>query len=371
MRVAIVSLLFNQWLLLVGRAFATEGFEVLMITTIDPLVGDADHEDTMKRYKGFPNTSLLPIEFANPMHSDLLICGFRPGWSHRMQLLYDPWLQKTNDLALVYSNAKGEAAFRMATELKILSRWPSLFRTSRFTTDDFHPQSSVFSLFARGSYFGATFRQPALCDEALLGLLLSPFDPMAPRQHFAAFIGSYQPASRSRVVDTLVSEFQQHPDVVLLDGGSQLVSGFGKKTVFWHLSEIPDQPLRLDFRDYLYVLEQTDFSFCLPGYVGTTNRTVEALCRGSIPVLPYEERRRYDLPLQDGKNCIFVKSSRWVDSFRRIKSLEDSQILKIRKEVAILRNSFLDWTHLAQTIRTKFLGTTIAERSPRTDQGRQ
>jgi hypothetical protein len=42
----VLRLLFDQWLLLVSRAFADAGSEVIIITTIDPMVGDADYEDT-------------------------------------------------------------------------------------------------------------------------------------------------------------------------------------------------------------------------------------------------------------------------------------------------------------------------------------
>jgi hypothetical protein len=183
--------------LLVSRAFADAGADVLMITNIDPLVGDADHEDVMKSYKGFPNTYLLPIESAKPAHTDLVICGFRPAWSDRMPVLYDPWLEKSDKLALVYKNAKGEAPLRLTTEVKMLSRWPSLFRTSRFTTDDFPPHSSLFSLFARGTYFGLTLRQWALCDESLREPLMRSFDPMAPRQHILLSIVRFRYSSDS------------------------------------------------------------------------------------------------------------------------------------------------------------------------------
>ena len=61
MRVVVLSLLMDQWLLMASRTFAMRGHEVLIVTNPHPYLGDSDHEDALVRFHGFPNTQLISI----------------------------------------------------------------------------------------------------------------------------------------------------------------------------------------------------------------------------------------------------------------------------------------------------------------------
>jgi hypothetical protein len=61
-------------------------------------------------------------------------------------------------------------------------------------------------------------------------------------------------------------------------------------------------PRGIEPMDYVQVLSDMDFCLSPPGWDWYTHRTVEALVRGSIPVI--EDPQVYGLDLADGENCI-------------------------------------------------------------------
>jgi exostosin family protein len=344
----------DQWLLMVCRTFAMRGHEVLIVTNPNPHVGDSDHEDVLVRFRGFPNTRLLPIESTIPEPCDLLICGFKPSWTFRKGTVYPGWLRVAARVSLVYRNAHHSWFRRVLSEFKAIAQCPLLLKTSAFTTDDFPPSSSLFQLKARGSYFGPAPRQKALCEPATLELLLKPYDVSSRRAYLASFVGARNSGGRSEIIDGLEREFSRNLDLrVEREWPNALDEELDQPTVFWHVTS-PEYPTRVPFDVYAKILEKSYFCFCLPGFVGTCNRTLEAIYRGAIPAISSAEKARYDIPLVDNVNCILVRNDSWDQAYRRIRTMDPTQMSRMRQRLASDAGIWLDWPTLEQRLISKF-----------------
>jgi len=353
MRVIVLSLLMDQWLLMATRTFAMCGHEVLIVTNPEPHLGDSDHEDALVRFRGFPNTRLLPIDTTTAEVCDLLICGFKPSWTLRTRTVYRGWLRSAARVSLVYRNAHHSWLRRVFAEFKAVAECPLLLKTSAFSTEDFPPGFSLFRLRARGSYFGPTPRQKALCDPATLERLLKPYNVSSKRAYLASFMGSRSPVRRSEIIDRLEHEFLKDR---VLNVAKQWRSGpdvsLDHPTIFWHVST-PENPARVPFDSYVQILDESYFCFCLPGFTGTCNRTLEAIYRGAIPAISSTEKDRYDIPLVDNENCILVRKDRWDEAYRRIRTMGPIQIRRMRERLKNDTRIWLEWSKLEQRLIDK------------------
>jgi hypothetical protein len=98
-------------------------------------------------------------------------------------------------------------------------------------------------------------------------------------------------------------------------------------------------PRGIEPMDYVQVLSDMDFCLSPPGWDWYTHRTVEALVRGSIPVI--EDPQVYGLDLADGENCIVAEPHDWGAAVRRVMELTEANILRLRQNVMALRQERL------------------------------
>jgi hypothetical protein len=120
------------------------------------------------------------------------------------------------------------------------------------------------------------------------------------------------------------------------------------KRMFW--CEYSDaEPGGLTPVQFVQTLTQSDFTLCPRGYSLVTHRPLEALLRGSIPVLDAGELDLYGVDLVDGRNCIAVGEAGWPAAVERIKALRDDEVAAMRRHVHAMRDS-LDYAHLARGI---------------------
>gem|GEM_PF-3087369 len=141
----------------------------------------------------------------------------------------------------------------------------------------------------------------------------APWDPERFRPFRASFLGCLDPPSRRGFLP-------------------QLRPLFRSEDMFWH--EYSDRSgSGVSARRYLRILEDSDFALCPPGYSLVTHRPLEALLKGSIPVLNASETGLYGIDLQDGKNCIAVRRNDWVDAVQRIRKMDTSDVLSLRRNI--------------------------------------
>jgi hypothetical protein len=170
------------------------------------------------------------------------------------------------------------------------------------------------------------------------------WNPDARRPILANFLGSRDPEIRKRALDSVRALFQPG------DGSARSV-GSGK-SMRWH--EYSDAaPTGLDPREFITVLSDSDFTLCPRGYSLVTHRPIEALLRGSIPVVSEDELDLYGVELKDGENCVSVRDGSWRETVERLARMEESEIRRIRANIAAMFGEFLAYPAMAKRIRAR------------------
>jgi hypothetical protein len=95
---------------------------------------------------------------------------------------------------------------------------------------------------------------------------------------------------------------------------------------------------------YFDSLRNSNFTFCLP-VTYWTPRTFESIACCSMPIMEEDYMHSYDIPFQDGVNCISLgknsRSCKWTKALNRILQFTEKKILDIRYNIYNLRNTHL------------------------------
>jgi hypothetical protein len=111
---------------------------------------------------------------------------------------------------------------------------------------------------------------------------------------------------------------------------------------------------------YLAALREMDFCICPAGWGGNwTQRVIESLCRGSIPIL--QDRHLYGLDLRDSVNCITVRDHDWYGSVMRALQLPLHKVQEIRRNVLDLRNTLLVPPVASHRFCGQFFGSALGQ----------
>lgn len=156
-----------------------------------------------------------------------------------------------------------------------------------------------------------------------------------PRPFRANFVGSRDPATRGRILDIVEPSF------------SVGAAGEGRQGMVWRAYS-DAQPAALSAKDFLRVLTDSDFTLSPPGFSLVTHRPVEALLRGSIPVLNAQELGLYDVGLADGVNCIAVPPNGWRAAMQRIVDMGAPEIAQMRRNILAMVPHRVAYPALAQ-----------------------
>jgi hypothetical protein len=170
------------------------------------------------------------------------------------------------------------------------------------------------------------------------------WDPDAPRGILANFLGSQDPGARKAVLDSVRSLFQP--------GGMATLPADGARRMFWH--EYTDAaPVGLPPREFVRLLTDSDFTLCPRGYSLVTHRPIEALLRGSVPVLAAGELDLYGIELVHGENCIAVPDDRWRQTIRGLAAMHASEVVRMRRNAAAMFEIALAYEALARRLRAR------------------
>jgi hypothetical protein len=170
------------------------------------------------------------------------------------------------------------------------------------------------------------------------------WDPGIRRPILANFLGSQDPEFRKRVLDSVRSFFQP-------EGGSSSTLA-SHKSMRWH--EYSDAAaIGLDPAEFVRVLSDSDFTLCPRGYSRVTHRPIEAMLRGSIPVLSVDELDLYGIALKDGENCIAVQGGRWREAVEGLACVREAEIARMRTNIHAMFDEFLNYPAMAKRIRAR------------------
>jgi hypothetical protein len=166
----------------------------------------------------------------------------------------------------------------------------------------------------------------------------------AQRPILVNFIGCRDPDSRGHVLDRVCSYFPS------ANAGAGLAT---PKPMYWH--EYPDSaPVGLDPREFVAVLTRSDFTLCPRGYSLVTHRPIEALLRGSIPIVAANELDLYAVELEDGVNCIAVADDNWSGAIERIAGIGPTEVVGMRTNIHAMFDRHLAYDVLAAKMRASF-----------------
>jgi hypothetical protein len=227
--------------------------------------------------------------------------------------------------------------------LEIKALGGSLRRIDRVIyKDGIHRRADLFALQRRRQVVGFDAHSQFLHDAALFAAIHArDWQPEHNRPILASFLGCQDPAPRKRILDSVRHLF------LTPSGGA--VSPRPGKTMFWH--EYSDaSPIGLPPAEFVAMLARSDFSLCPRGYSLVTHRPIEAMLRGSIPVLSRDELDLYGLDLADGHNCIAVEPGRWAEAIERVAALSERKIKTMREAIVAMRDTVLDYPLLARDI---------------------
>ena len=120
----------------------------------------------------------------------------------------------------------------------------------------------------------------------------------------------------------------------------------------WH--EYSDAAaIGLDPAEFVKVLSDSDFTLCPRGYSRVTHRPIEAMLRGSIPVLSVDELDLYGIALKDGENCVAVRGGRWREAVEGLAHVREAEIVHMRTTIHAMFDEFLNYPAMAKRIRAR------------------
>jgi hypothetical protein len=174
------------------------------------------------------------------------------------------------------------------------------------------------------------------------------------QRHFRmGFLGNSQPPRRA---EQLAQCRRAMHEAGITVAGPELESSDSKKQAVWveYGGSGWSGPHGVHPTAYLRILTDMDFCISPPGWGWYTHRTVEAIVRGSVPILA--EPDVYNLDLRDGENCIVVNNGDWLAATRRALAVPQSEVVRLRSSVLALREKYLTPDAVAKSFCSQLLG---------------
>lgn len=326
----------------VSSALREQGHGV-SIWAVDPEFGKRELTKIQRRVLDLPGVELVAHDASQlPGTVDRLVVQTFP---RPADVLRD--LPKLAGRARVISLVSaGDRSRRWSDALRLQWRELSSLGTAvrkvdRVLYKDGHHATDLFGIFRRRDVVGFDVHSQFLTEprwrEAMHAL---DWVPDATRSCLVNFMGSRDPRERLAVLDQVRPRF-------LSASGDALVSASGKRMI-WH--EYSDaEPGGLTPAAFVDTLTQCDFTLCPRGYSLVTHRPIEALLRGSIPVLDEGELELYGLDLVDGRDCIAVGRAGWAAAMDRIAAIPEDEVVAMRRRIHEMRPA-LDYARIAAGI---------------------
>jgi hypothetical protein len=235
------------------------------------------------------------------------------------------------------------AVKQQGLEVRRLGRYAS--RIDRVLYKDGFYSRDLLGIFKSRRAVGFDAHSQFIHDEELFRAMHArDWDPKIRRPILANFLGSQDPEIRKRVLDSVRSFFQP------VGGSSPSLAS--NKTMRWH--EYSDAAaIGLDPSEFVRVLSDSDFTLCPRGYSVVTHRPIEAMLRGSIPVLSVDELDLYGIDLKDGENCIGVQAGRWREAVEGLARAGEPDITRMRTNIHAMFDEFLNYPAMAKRIRAR------------------
>jgi hypothetical protein len=204
-----------------------------------------------------------------------------------------------------------------------------VLRATRVVYVEGYRAIDLFGLLGTRRHLGIDVHSQYLLDPDLRNRMFAlDWEPGVRRPHRLNFMGSTSPELRERILGDVEASLTRRGASLArsLDEPGEIL-WFGAARVSW------DQ--------FSGVVAGCDFTLCPPGHVRVTHRVVEALVRGSIPILHADELQLYDLDLESGKNCIAVPPGRWGKTVLAAIDTPLESLVRMRENILAMREKYL------------------------------
>ncbi len=214
-------------------------------------------------------------------------------------------------------------------QLKLIRSSPWVFTTFRrvMYRTGWHP-FDLFSFFSsrKPVAIGPNFNQ--FVDEKAKYSLCQPWEADLIRPGFVNYFGSYETPERRPIITAIQGLGRKKADAIIFSESSLDLPNVRPNQV-WSFGN------GYSWDDYPRALTLFDFTLCPQGGLPWAHRTVEALMRGSIPIVPGCTAPYFSDLLADGVTCLFVNHMNSPKCWR--KTVEAALELPLERRQAMRR----------------------------------
>lgn len=302
--------------------------------------GVPEHEETSlnkikQRLLRIPRVTVLSDndDMAQQVTFERLIIQMfpRPQFMESCQAIHT-FAKKAQHITLISAGDRSKywrTAYKMQwKELRAFGKW--IKRIDRIVYKDGCHSFDLYALIKSRRVLGFNVHSAFMDEEEKFEYIQKQdWEIEAIRPYGINFMGSQDPARRMCILDSIRPLFAKSDN-----------SNSFKQNIWHEFSD--EKPNALTPLEFVDILTNSDFTLCPTGYSLITHRLIETLLRGSIPILSANELNIYDLDLTDGVNCIAALSDNWQTTIERCFSMEEKNIIKMRKNIhALVHNRIL------------------------------
>jgi hypothetical protein len=247
-------------------------------------------------------------------------------------------INKAQRVILLYDGSFGSSNKRLIQQVRDIFQFPNIFlKVDEVFYLTEYPGFDLFSLFRKKLPYHASPMQAFIFDKSLSDSLFCNYDPYVKRKYLVTVAGTKGPEFRQKVFHELEEFIEKRNDVSTVSINDAETDD--SKLVLWAAYN-----KTLEFGPYFRAMRDSDFVFCLPGTYWTP-RPVESTACGAIPIIGDDYLHSYDIPFQDGVNCVIIRNCKlirnWSLALDRVLAFSDDKIRSLRKNIHNLRNTHL------------------------------
>jgi hypothetical protein len=330
----------------ISKALTYAGYDVL-VWVVDPEHGRRAMDKIQKRLVATPGVRVLSGQEGElPTRLDRLVVQVFPRPFESVQD-FDLLAKRASRIAVISAGDRSKP-WRAAMELQWMELrrfMPHAGKIDRVLYKDGFYRFDLHGLLKPRSVTGFDVHSQFLDSQAAFRTIHNcDWKPESSRAILASFLGSQDPHPRKRILDSVRDLFEPSHEAEAIRG---------QKVMYWH--EYSDaSPGGIDPIGFLDVLSRSDFALCPRGYSLVTHRPMEALLRGSIPVLSASELDLYDIGLRDGVNCIAVPRGGWRQTVQSLGQIGESKVVGMRRAIASMLGDRLDYEASSARMRMRF-----------------
>ncbi|TVP61464.1 MAG: hypothetical protein EA343_14105 [Nodularia sp. (in: Bacteria)] len=214
------------------------------------------------------------------------------------------------------------------------------------------PEFDLYKFLTKRYVLGFDVHSKFLEDKNLSNMMFCfDWNPQTSRKYKLNFLGNILPIERTEILKQIKLYLNLNPELI---NSINSIKNSNFECVWIEYGNNPAiKSQSLSSIEYINCLSNSDFTLCPPGYNKVTHRVVEALVRGSIPVINRGELQLYDMCLEDGINCIAVDEGNWISSIERLLNISADELTKMRLNILEMKDKHLLPNIFAKKLRKK------------------